>query len=226
MADFLPGDEAGFWDWQDNFIGGVTPNILAWGITAPQLAVLTGLQSPYLTAYAAANKGKKTVRTTAQNNTKKTTTKSYKSGIRAFVKQFIAFNSAITDDQRKTLGVTVRDKVRTPSTTPTAIPDLFVAPMKSSRFKVTARQQPDAQGRRKRGKPKDTKEFEIAVWIGDNAPLTGDSVAMKLRFGKSPGIIPIDPLNVGKTASLYARWIGKKGQLGPWSNPEEEVVTT
>lgn len=222
--DYLPRGEAEFFEWQNNFVDLVSTNAAAWNITPAELGVLTALQTDYLPKYDVANKSKSTTRTSQQVLAKNASTKEYKKGVRKFVKQHIAFNDAVTDDDRLALKVTVRDTVRTPSGTPVTVPDLFLDTLKGSRVKVNVRQQPDANGVSKRGKPDDASAFEAAVWVGANPPDDPELCPRKERSGKTSLILAFTPEDVGKTILVWVRWIGLNGQKGSWNGPEEEVV--
>jgi hypothetical protein len=222
--DYLPKGEAEFFEWQDNFVPMVTTNAAAWNITPLELGVLTALQTDYLPKYAVANKSKSTTRTSQQVLAKNTSTKNYKAGVRKFVKQHIAFNDAVTDDDRLALKVNVRDTVRTPSGTPATVPDAFLDSLKGSRIKITVRQQPDASGVSKRGKPDDASAFEAAVWTGANPPSNPEDCPRKERSSKTTLTLEFAAADIGKTISVWVRWIGLAGQKGSWNGPEEEVV--
>lgn len=86
------------------------------------------------------------------------------------------------------------------------------------------RQQPNQNGVRQRGKPKGVSSCEIAVWVGDNPPNNGDACAQKDRYTKSPAIIIFSADDAGKKLTFFARWIGAKGQPGPWCSAVEEIV--
>ncbi|MBK5286620.1 MAG: hypothetical protein JJE25_14595 [Bacteroidia bacterium] len=224
--DYLPKGEAEFNEWQDNFIPIVTANEIAWNIANAALVALVDLQADYQPKYAVANKSKSTTRTGQQVKAKNLSTAAYKKGVRKFVNQYIAFNDVVTDDDRLAMKVTVRDTVRTPSGIPASVPDIFIDTMKGSRIKVTVRQQPDEEGRSKRGKPDDAAQFEVAVWAGDNAPDDPEDFPRKERSGKSPLVLAFAPADKGKAVNVYARWIGHKGQEGTWAGPEDDVVGT
>lgn len=224
--DYLPKGEAGFNEWQDNFMPIVVANKVPWNISPTALIALQALQADYKPKYLVANKSKSTTRSGQQVKAKNLSTAAYKKGVRKFVKQFIAFNDLVTDDDRVSMKVTVRDTVRTPSGTPASVPDIFIDTMKGSRIKVTVRQQPDSEGRSKRGKPDDAAQFEVAVWVGANAPADPEEFPRKERSGKSPLVLAFAPADKGKAVFVYARWIGHKGQEGTWAGPEDDVVGT
>lgn len=223
--DYLPLPEEEFFEWQDNFGPIVQANLVKWGIPATETDAMAKAQADYLPAYAAANKGKKNVRSTEQIVSKNKTTGVYKKAIRAFVNKWISFNNAVSDNERSAMRLPIRDATRTPSTKPATIPSVVVVPMPGSNLKVTVRQAPDNKGVSKRGKPEDAAKFEIAAWIGANAPVDGDGCTMRKVYSKSPVMIKFSGSEAAKIATIFVRWIGHNNQEGDWSNGVEEVIS-
>lgn len=116
--DYIPDGEEIFYNWQENLSTTVAANAVAWNIPTTKITELGTFKSPYKAAYDAANSGKKNIRTTQQVLLKQTTQKAYEKYLRRFIKEFLAYNSAVTDEDRSGLQITVKDTVRTASTTP------------------------------------------------------------------------------------------------------------
>ncbi len=223
--DYLPLAENAFNEWQANFTKQVTENLAAWNIPPAAADALVKAKAIYDPAYLAANKGVQKVRTPKQTKVKNDATAAYMAAIRRFVKQWLAFNDAVTDAERLALGITVRDVVRTASGIPQSIPNIVVVPMPGSCLKITFRQAPNAEGISRRGKPADVAEIEIAAWVGDAVPADGDGCNIKSRYTKSPVLLQFKGEDAGKTANVFGRWIGKGKQPGPWSNAFAEVIS-
>lgn len=223
--DYVPGTEKGFFDWQLNFYSILILNLVKWKIPEDATKDVNEKKDKYDPAYDAANEGKKKVRTAQQVKAKNDATLDYKKSLRKFVREWIAFNSNITDNERLAFQVTVQDTVRTPSGAPKGVPDMFLEPLNSSSIKVTVRQNPDSDGRSKRGRPADASGFELAVWIGPNPPANGDACLDRRLFTRSPKELQFKSEDVGKVVTFFARWIGKKQQTGKWSQCIQEVVT-
>ncbi len=221
---YLPQTEESFNEWQDNFGEKLAPNIAKWEIPPSEADDLTKLRTAYEAAYNVANMGKKTTRTGEQIRAKDTATSAYKSALRQFVNKNLSFNELVTESDKVALRITVRDKSRTLSGTPESMPDLFAEPLNGSRLKVTARQQPHADGRARRGRPDDASCFELAIWLGNSPPADGDPCLDKRRFTRTPCTIKLPAEDAGKLLTIYARWIGHLGQLGPWSMQFDAMV--
>lgn len=223
--DYIPAGEKEFFDWQNNFATILAAGAATWNVPTATLTSLDSLRNDYENKYALANKGKKASRTPLQIKQKKDATKLYEAAIRQVVKEFLAFNSLVSDDDRLNLGITVRDFIKTASTTPKTIPVLTVLPVNGSRLKITVKQQPDADGISRRGKPEDAASFEVAIWIGDGAPKDGDKCTIKHEYTKSPVTLSFSPEDSNKDATIFVRWIGYGKQQGSWSNGITEVIS-
>ncbi len=223
-SDYLSMPQGEFFAWEQNFLEVATPKAVTWGVPPAQMAELNSGQTAYEDAYNAGNKSKKGTRTGEQTQTLNEKTKSFKGLIRAFVKQFLNGNPAVTPTDRKALGITVYKTFRSASETPKSVPDIFIESLTGSRLKITARQQPDALGRASRGKPKEAAEFEVALWPGDNPPPNGDLCLIKVQSKRSPTIVNMNPSDAGKSVYGWGRWIGHKKQLGAWSAQDKEII--
>jgi len=53
MADYIPGPDANFQAWQSNFVVYANANLLALGLTAPDMASITAAQTGWATAFPA-----------------------------------------------------------------------------------------------------------------------------------------------------------------------------
>ncbi len=223
--DILPQAEELFNEWQQNFSKVLSANVPDWGIPLDAVDGLNKLKQPYEDAYAVANKGKSTTRTSQQVKAKRMATAAYKDGLRLFIRQYLAFNEKVTDDERVALKITVRDGSRTRSSAPVTIPDHFCEPLNAGRIRITVRQQPSADGRSRRGKPDDAGAIDLAIWVGPNCPASPDDIPDKRRFTRSPITLEFDYTDAGKTMICFARWVGKGQQLGRWTEAIEEVIT-
>jgi len=53
MADYIPGPDANFQAWQSNFVVYANANLVALGLTAPDMAPITAAQTGWATAFPA-----------------------------------------------------------------------------------------------------------------------------------------------------------------------------
>jgi hypothetical protein len=110
--DYIPRPDGDFDIWQDQFMTGVTPNIVTWKIDPANFATLAPLQAAWKSAWLIGKD--KGTRSSAQVIAKDEARQHYETALRVFVKQWIRGNTLVTDDQRRNIGVTVPDSERTP----------------------------------------------------------------------------------------------------------------
>ncbi len=223
--DYMPQTEEKFFGWQENFTEQVTKNLAAWNIPPAAAEALSTAKAAYDPAYEVANLGNKAIRTPQQTRRKKVATADYRKAIRRFVKQWLAFNDAVSEDERLALGITIVDVVRSATGVPATIPTIVVEPLPGSKLKVSFRQAPGADGTSRRAKPDDAAEIEIASWIGPDAPANGDTCFLKSRYTKGPVLLRFKGEDAGKTVSIFGRWIGKGKQEGDWGNAVIEIIS-
>src|SRR3954454_17891929 len=118
MSDYVPRREDQFFNWQENFANGVNDAPTTWGLPPDEVTALLGLQSPYVNAYALANAGRKSTRTTQQVKNNQDARELYEKVIRVFAKRFIANNPGVTNGVRSQLGLPEIKPGRTPRPTP------------------------------------------------------------------------------------------------------------
>lgn len=120
--DYIPKEQAVFFNWQDNHVNVIVINAVDWGVLPADLTALQALQTTYVTAYGIGSKEQKLTRTAGQARAFKVAEKNYIAGIRRFNGQWITKNPLVTDAQKVDMGVTVRD------TEPTTIGAVNFAP--------------------------------------------------------------------------------------------------
>jgi hypothetical protein len=224
MSDYLPRREDQFFNWQNNLLTVLASAPAGWNVPTEAVTNLTDYQAPYVDAYGVANSGKRTTRTTQQVKEKQDTQKLYEKSIRQFVRQFLAFNPGVTNSERSQLGLPDLKPGRTPSPTPTAIPNVSEEPLPGARFKIAAKEALNGKTLGKNGKPAGVSGFELAYWIGDNPPVNGDACYNRSRHNRNTAIIQLNAADAGKKIIFFMRWIGMKNQTGPWSAGVMDVI--
>jgi hypothetical protein len=212
MADnnYIPAQDGKFNDWAKNVIAQLSGKADDWNIPAAEVGTLTANFTAWTAAWAAyqvPNHGK----TDTLNKTG--ARKTLESAMRAFIKSFLLYNSAVTDADRQTLGIPIHDTTRTPATAPSTKPEAEVkAAVREVFFHFR-----DANSE-KRGKPAGTRCFEMRYQFAAAKPVSIDAFTKTATATKSPLTITVDEENRGGTLWYCMRWEGMKPTLkGPWS---------
>jgi len=211
--DYMPTGDAAFDIFQLNLMSIVQPKLTTWSIPTTEFTALTTLQTAWNTAWDKAKN--KDTRSRADVAAKKAARKAYQSALRKFVRQWLAFNSKVSDADREALGLKVKDVEPTPMPVPDRAPDITIDAIKhlSHKLRLTDPANPHTQS-----KPKGVKSIQVFRFIGSAAPsdvsqyqYVGDAT----RFLFESKFVLAD---VGKSVWYIARYINTRGIPGPWSN--------
>ncbi|MDR2824192.1 MAG: hypothetical protein LBB41_03210 [Prevotellaceae bacterium] len=145
--------------------------------------------------------------------------------LRVMVNKYIQSNNAIIDEIRKELGLTVKDKVRTPVPVPTGIPFLTIDFSKSRIHSVFfGTSDPTGKEKVSRRKPKGVKGCKIAYKIGLPEPTSTNELNFSVLGTNSPSVLDFNFEQVGLTVFYSACWFNEKGETGQWSNITKALI--
>lgn len=210
--NYIPQRDADARDWYNNFNVVVAANLAALGLVAGDASPINAAAGTYSTAYTVAvNPSTRNASTVAAKDAAKANASFV---IRPFA-QRIQANPNVTNLLRVQLGLTIRDRAPTRNPAPVTQPLLNVVNATPGVHLVRFADSASPAARRKPPLVTSMQLFE-AVTDGDPAP--DPSVAVFVgNFGRNPIRTDQDPLNVGKTATYFARWMNRRGEVGPWS---------
>lgn len=217
--DYIPRKDETFDVWQANFMTIIVAHATAW-----QLGSVTALQdakAAWEAAWAVACV--KTTRNTGQVTAKREARESYESLLRPFIQQNIMVNPLISNGDRDNMQIKPRATSRTPIPAPDSLPSISTMPLNGRRVNIFFRQQPDAQGVSRRGKPVGVQFCEFAYNHGEMPQSPKDCMGNKL-VTRSPEVILFEKEKAGQKVYLYARWVNPKGEGGPWSERMEFII--
>ncbi|MDR2823607.1 MAG: hypothetical protein LBB41_00235 [Prevotellaceae bacterium] len=146
-----------------------------------------------------------------KNNARKALT----SFLRFLIDKYISGNDLVTDADRETLGLTIKDVDPTPIHIPDFVPELDMDSKKGGEV-VLRLNYPEHE--KKRAIPFGANGFEVYI-------LWGETVNDETKFNfltlasKNPFRIQFPELtNVGKKVNFLVRFYNNKSQVGKWSN--------
>lgn len=222
-TDVIPATDKGFDDFQSNLITLCTTNQVAWGIVLTLLSALTPFQTAWAAAYLAC-KNKRNA-TTAQRVAKNTAKKALIAKLRPFIQSQIQYNLTMTDSQKVLCGVTPRNPHHTPSPAPSSVPQIVALPMVGHVLKISFRQQPDAEGTSRRGKPDGVTKCKIVYMVAPDPQTPSPSqCGIVLYCGRSPRKISFDVGIMGQHFYCYACWVNATGEEGDWSELHSAII--
>jgi hypothetical protein len=219
-SDFIPRGDGDFNDWQKNFISLVNPNLPAWAIPATAFAALTPLQTAWTNSWNAASNKKN--RTPAQTEAKILARKPFEKAIRKFIRQWIAFNSSVTDDQRRQMSLHVSDTTRTRVATPAMIaPSVTVDKVAHLLHKL---RMVDPGNPKTRGKPKGMRAIQVYRFIGTAAPADSSAYQHLGDATKFSYVSNFADAGVLKKAWYIVRYVNSRGEAGPFSDAVSAAI--
>jgi hypothetical protein len=209
-SDYIPVPEGKFLEWVKILFTYVSAHASAWNISADAVASVESLIAAYDAAYVKSedpNRGRADV--IAKNESRDT----LKHAVRQFVKEHLAYNSAVTDEDRRHMGLPVHD------TKPTPAPPITDMPVGEVDFSVHQQHRLHVKEGKLTGrsKPEHAKGFEVWRKVGGDPPATDSDWSYVNFSSRSSMVINYPQEDVGKIVYYRFRWINTRNQPGPWN---------
>lgn len=215
---YIPSTDAAKLAWLTNFATLISANPGAYGLLAGDAVAIQNARDAYNAAYTVAvEPSTRTAPAVAQKDADRNFAIAL---CRAYAQQIEA-NLGVTDQQKLDLGLTVKDQTPTPINPPATVPLLTIIGATSGQFTV---RYADQNSPASRGKPFGTVGMQLFVAIDDTVVNDPNDAAYYGTLTKQPVAVTFDPMDEGRTATLFGRWINAKGEPGPWSLPVHGTV--
>jgi hypothetical protein len=221
MPDYLPSADGDFQLWQQNFVTYAAGHMAELGLMATDLVDAAVAQTAWDTAYAANNSAQITARTAAQF--KKDKRSSFEDCIRPLVRRLQA-SPDVSDDERRALGITVRDGTSTPTSVVGISSNRPLATVDTSQRLRHEIKFVDEATPTSRAKPSGAMGCEIWVKVGA-APADPSELTFVALDTASPYIAEYNGADAGKTAYYMLRWVNTRSEKGPWSETVAATIT-
>lgn len=221
-VDFIPRPDNDFDQWEKNLITYVTGHTAALGLVAADLTAVQneaeswsgdyfGHQTAQLAAGAARQK-------------KDDTRDRFETALRNLVRKVQA-SSLVTDDQRRAMGITVRDSTPTANTAATLSATRPIGVVDTSMRLRHEIKFFDESTPTSKAKPKGVMGCEILVKIDGTPPLDVSECQMIALDTASPYVAEYGGEQAGKTAYYMFRWVNTRGEKGPVSGTVAATIT-
>ena len=214
----IPAKDADFNAWQELVAKVATTNTTAWLLDPDWMKdVLTPLRTKWKTVWAEYETPSK--RTSVITSNKRDIRREYEKALMKLVAN-LRYNTKVTDADRRTIGIHIRDEKPTPVPVPTTFPTLTIDSSISGRLIINYRETESNSSAR----PKGINGAEIKWLIADEKPSIGELTQSRFNT-RSPYTLILTDLERTKKVWICARWINTRGEEGPWSTMEDAVVT-
>ena len=217
--DYIPGPDTRFDAFQRQLVKKAGAKLAQWGIPPFDYNALLPLQTKWANAWnKASNKG---MRSRTDVLRKKTARKAYQKAIRAFVRQWLTFNSKLNSGDLKGLSLTVRDNILTEIAAPDSRPIFFIRVVGGGWHHIVFR---DSETTTSRGKPPGIVFMDIRWKYGDERPRNADDFDGYDTPTRSPFRLDHGRARLGQRVHYSARWVARRNKKGRWSQVKSVVI--
>lgn len=211
--DYIPATDDGFRTWAETFAQNIQLDPNVYQFTAADATTISDAVDEFVAALAVADNPM--TRTTSNITIKDTKRNAAEALCRQYAVQ-IKYNNGITDDAKIDIGVRPVNSSREPIYCPQSSPLINVTGNTPGAQTV---RYADSLAPESRGKPFGAAALQLFVYIGDAATVNEDDASFLGLYTKNPVVVAFDPADDGKMATYFARWSGKRGDVGNWSLP-------
>jgi hypothetical protein len=211
MSDYIPDRDADALLWMNAFSSGISADPAKFELSEADAEAISQAVSEYQEALAVATN--KATRTEETVNVKDTKRNAAKTLCRHYAID-IKFNSGISDAEKIAIGVrpvnTDRSPVFCPQTSP--ILSIIAATPGAHTLRYSDSFTPDSAKR-----PFGAAALQIFAYIGDEITDNENLAHLIDTATRNPVVAVFQPEDDGKMITYFGRWIGRRGDTGPWS---------
>ena len=219
MASYIPNRDSLLLAWAQNFATTLTANPSTYGLTAGDAAAVTAAQLAYATAYAVATTGStRTSVTIADKDTKR-------AQLVVLLREYadiIQANLGIAATAKSALGLTIRDAHPTKIEAPVSAPTLGLIAAFPGQLSATYHD--PNQGPKVKAKPAGVTGMEVYAAASSTVITDPATLPFKGIVTRTPFTVNFATGDQGKTAYVAARWVTRRGLVGPWSSIATYIV--
>ena len=218
MSDpYIPRSELGLVDWLTVFSGNITLNPSAVGLAISDANTIAAAVADFLAKRAIVINDE--TRTPVAIEEKDVSRNSCVQLCRGYA-MIIRNNNGVTDAAKIAVGVRPINPDREPIFVPGTQPNVEVLATTNGlqTLEITETGSP------KKSLPFGAASIQVYVHVGDAINTDPDEARFIGNFTKNPIIVAYDHSENAKVATYFARWCGRRGDVGPWSTPESQAI--
>jgi hypothetical protein len=217
--DYIPRKDGDFLTWLINFLKYLSTSMTRFNFPADVYQELVMLRDDFAQKLETAEEPstRTTLTVQAKNSARKTLVKL----LRSKIKESLTFNHAVTDEDRRGLGLPVYKSTRTPSPVADESPDLDVDTSVPGRVGIHFYEK---GSRHKKAKPPGQASVEVVWIISDTLPTRWDQLLHSDIDTNSPYILSFENDQRGKTVYFALRWVNTRGEKGPWTEIQSAII--
>ncbi|MDR1171363.1 MAG: hypothetical protein LBL24_02800 [Bacteroidales bacterium] len=219
--DFLPKNDRNLLQWVVNFLTYLMTATAMMRFHFPQAVYdrLVMLRDEFAQKLDVAENP--ATRTRLSIQAKNTARKVLTADVRLSVKEYLAYNHEVTDEDRDGLGIPVHKTTRTPSPVAKEAPEADTDTSVIGRITIGFFEKGN---RHKKAKPEGQHCVEIA-WVLSDTPVTRwDGLIHSSVDTNSPFTLVFENDQRGKTVYFALRWENTRGEKGPWGEIYNAII--
>jgi hypothetical protein len=216
MPDYIPKKDAELVAWSANFATQVDENSSEWNIPKEEVNNLQNAVTNFATLHTQADSPAKNSIIVAEKNTARTV-------LVGHIRELAGFrlrNPAITDAQRVSLGLSIRDAARSTIPSPTSRPGIIIDVLDVRRLKV----QFQDMGSSSKAKPYGVSGAIIFYAVLNAPPTSPAELVNSVMATRTPYTLVFSEQERGRTVYIAICWQNEKGEKGPLSEIESAIV--
>lgn len=203
--------------WLENFDAVITADPTVYGLDAPTAADIDAVVDAFRVAYDVAGVSARTaVNPGGYTQPNRSAMYDARNAALSLVRPIavqIQANPGISDADKLTAGIVPRNFTRTQIFVAATAPILgFLSAGIGTHLLSFADEMTPSSKR----KPLGALQLQLYIGIGV-APIALDSLHFYAAYSRVPALVNFDSSDAGKLATYAARWVGKRGDTGPWS---------
>lgn len=209
---YVPPKDADFLTWAENFADLITASPATYGLDSVAAAAIQLAVDDYSAAYAlAVNPATRTPVTVANKDSARIVA----NGITRTYAAQIRINPGVTNGDKLALGLNLPNNSPSPIPAPTSFPLLTFLSAGPLTHQFSYKDSDTPVGKAKApGAVQMYLYAQAATTVGTDP----DTFLLKQPVTKSPFLVEWGPGDAGKIATYAARWVTRRGLMGPWSS--------
>ncbi|MDR1552305.1 MAG: hypothetical protein LBS69_02425 [Prevotellaceae bacterium] len=218
-TDYIPHQDGKFLQWVNNFINYLGTTARKFDFPEDLYTDLTAQHADFVQKLTAAEEP--ATRTKLTVKAKNDARAAFKTAIRKAVKEYLANNHLVTDEDREGLGIPVHKTTRTPAPVATTYPDFDVDSSVIRRLTIHFY---DQGSKKSKAKPAGQHGAEIKWAILDAPPATLGDLNQSSFDTHTPFTLQFDENQRGLTVYFCLCWENTRGEKGPWSEIVSAII--
>lgn len=217
-SSYIPTQDAQALAWMQTFASGIAASPATYQLQASDATAIDNAVDAFASAYGVAVDP--ATRTPVTVNLKDTARNAAEQICRQYALG-IKFNAGISDADKIAIGVRPINPNRTPISAPGTSPllNVIASTPGSQALRFADSMTPDSPA-----KPFGASELLLFVAITAEAVDDPGQAEFYGKFTKNPIAVSFAASDNGKQATYFARWVSRKGDMGPWSSPVSMAI--